>query len=95
MGSGASKPEWYPGEPTTDVLNDECSCDPAAGLGSGGDGATTATSLSRKGSGSFSMSIAREITRLPVVELTDMEVRLIYTTIKYRVLFNTINTRII
>ena len=80
MGSSASKPEWYPGEPTAEVLYDECSCDPAAttaGLGSGdGGGATTATPSSQKGGGCFSTnSEAREITRLPVVELTDMEVR--------------------
>lgn len=78
MGSGASKPGWYPGEPTGEVPDGECSCDPAAaGPGSGGYGATTkgTTPSSQKTGGSFSADESREITSLPVVELTDIEVR--------------------
>lgn len=81
MGSGASKPGWYPGEPITgEVPDGECSCDPAAtaGLGSGGGyGATTkgTTPSSQRIGGSFGTNESREITSLPVVELTDIKVR--------------------
>lgn len=80
MGSGASKPEWYPGEPTTTADEfDECSCEPVC-LGSHGGATTTATSSSfssreKSGSASSIVTERREITSLPVVKLTDMEVR--------------------